>query len=361
MKKIEIYPRSSSVKYLVILSMALMFMAGCQDTDDDSDLEISMPVSVIEIKPGPIEEYINSTATVRAVKSTLIRSETEGNYRLAINRETGKTFAPGDRVQTGVTIIYIENPEYENNIKIESQKLNLDISKREYEKQQSLYDKGGVTLRDLKTSERNFIDAQYNYENALLQLKKLRITAPFTGTIINLPYYTPGTKISVGQDMVELMDFDQLYAEVYFPAKDLGRIKAGQELRVTHYALTEDTLAGTLTQVAPALDPDTRSFKAAINIENQAHLLRPGMFVKVETVVAQKDSSIVIPREVILSKRRGKTVFVVDKGAAFERIISTGIENEQQAEVLEGLKSGERLVVKGFETLRNRSKVKIVK
>ena len=48
-------------------------------------------------------------------------------------------------------------------------------------------------------------------------------------------------------------------------------------------------------------------------------------------------------------------------GAAFERIISTGIENEKQAEVLEGIKSGERLVVKGFETLRNRSKVKIVK
>ena len=52
---------------------------------------------------------------------------------------------------------------------------------------------------------------------------------------------------------------------------------------------------------------------------------------------------------------------MVDKGAAFERVISTGLENEDQVEVLEGIKENERLVIKGFETLGNHSKVKIVK
>jgi hypothetical protein len=52
---------------------------------------------------------------------------------------------------------------------------------------------------------------------------------------------------------------------------------------------------------------------------------------------------------------------VVDKGAAFRRIVTTGIENADQVEILEGLKEKDRLVIKGYETLRNRSKVKIVK
>jgi multidrug efflux pump subunit AcrA (membrane-fusion protein) len=85
------------------------------------------------------------------------------------------------------------------------------------------------------------------------------------------------------------------------------------------------------------------------------------MFVKIETIVAQKDSVIVIPKEIILSKRKGKTVYIVEKGAAQERIINTGIENADFVEIREGLKVGERLVTKGFETLHNRSKVKIVR
>jgi RND family efflux transporter MFP subunit len=161
--------------------------------------------------------------------------------------------------------------------------------------------------------------------------------------------------------MLELMNYSKLYAEVFYPAKDLDRIKMNQELRVTHYSLPDDTLGGHVTQVAPALDPETRSFKAYILVNNEQHLLRPGMFVKVETIVARKDSAIVIPKDIILSKRRGKTVYIVDKGAAFERVISTGIENEKQVEVLEGIKEKDRLVIKGFETLGNRSKVKIVK
>ncbi len=85
------------------------------------------------------------------------------------------------------------------------------------------------------------------------------------------------------------------------------------------------------------------------------------MFVKLETIVASQDSALVIPQDVILSKRRGKTVFIIEKNAAQKRVISTGLENEQMVEVLSGLKVGERLVIKGFETLRNRSKVKIVR
>jgi membrane fusion protein (multidrug efflux system) len=179
--------------------------------------------------------------------------------------------------------------------------------------------------------------------------------------IIDLPYFTPGTKVPVNQKMAELMDYSQLYAEVFYPASELYRVQTGQPIRVTHYSISTDTLPGIITQVAPALNPDTRSFEAAILVDNSEQLLRPGMFVKVETIVARKDSAIVIPKEIILSKRQGKTVFVVDKGAAFERVISTGLENAEQIEILDGLKAGDRLVIKGFETLRNRSKVKIVR
>jgi membrane fusion protein (multidrug efflux system) len=348
------------VKKLTIFLAGCILLIACGQDDIGEDLDISIPVSIVEIKPGGIEEFVNTSGTVNAIKNVILRSEVEGIYRPAQNPRTGRVYTLGDQVTTGRTIIYLDNPEYENNIKIKSLKLNLDISRREFEKQKSLYDKGGVTLRELKNAERAFIDAQYAYDNAVIQLKKLKIIAPFDGIIIDMPYYTPGTKIDVNSLMVQLMDYTKLYADVYFPAKELNRVKTGQKIRATHYSIEEDTLWGSVTQVAPALDPQTRSFKSLITIDNPESLLRPGMYVKVETIVAQKDSVIVIPKNVILAKRQGKTVFVIDKGAAFERIITTGLENKEQVEVREGLAYGDRLVTKGFETLRNRSKIKIV-
>ena len=161
--------------------------------------------------------------------------------------------------------------------------------------------------------------------------------------------------------MATFMNYRELVMETQLAAKEIGRVKAGQPLRVMNYTQEEDTLGGRVTQVSPAIDKTTRTFKALVTIDNPEWTLRPGMFVKAELIVAREDSALVIPKEVILSKQRGKTVFVVEKGAAEERIIQTGLENPRQVQVLRGLEANERLVIKGFETLRGRSKVKIVR
>jgi multidrug efflux pump subunit AcrA (membrane-fusion protein) len=85
------------------------------------------------------------------------------------------------------------------------------------------------------------------------------------------------------------------------------------------------------------------------------------MFVKADIITSRKDSAIVIPKNIILSRQKGKTVFVVDRGVAAERIIETGLENITDVEVTRGLEKNDRVVTSGFETLGNRSKVKIIK
>jgi RND family efflux transporter MFP subunit len=349
------------VKYKFSILIIIVFLFSCGEDSLDDNIEISIPVSIQEVKLSGIKEFVTTTATVNAIKNTILKAEITGNYRLAINPKTGRKFVTGDRVKNGQIIVFIDNPEHENNVKIESFKLNQDISKREFEKEQSLYEKGGVTLRELKNAERTYIDAQYSYDNSKIQIDKLTIRAPFYGKIVDLPYYTEGTKIDMNAVIVQLMDYSQLYAEVNFPVSELERIKVNQGIQVTHYNLKGDTLLGKVSQVSPTLDPETRSFGGIVLINNQNHVLRPGMFVKIETIVAQKDSVIVIPKNIILSKRKGKTVYIVEKGAAQERVINAGLENAEFVEIREGLKVGERLVTKGFETLHNRSKVKIVR
>lgn len=344
---------------MVISGTAILY--SCNNRENELDTEIAVPVTVDEVKNRSIEEFVSSTGTVLPTKEVLLKSQISGNYRLAINPATGRKYVLGDIVNADQAIIHFEDPAFENDIKIESQKLNLDISEREFNKQQSLYDKGGVTLRELKNAEISFINAKYAYENALIQLEKMTIKSLFKGVIVDLPYYTEGIRIDASLSMVKIMDYSQLYLEIKLPEKELGNVKVKQPVRIMNYSLPDDTLAGEITQLSPAIDSETRTFKGSVIISNPNLLLRPGMFVRAEIIVASKDSTIVIPKDIVLVKQRGKTVFIVDKGAAEERILRTGLENPTHIEVIDGLELNERLVISGFETLRNRSKVKIIR
>ena len=263
-------------------------------------------------------------------------------------------------MKAGALIARLEDEEYVNSVQMETNRLNMELMETELKKQESLYEKGGVTLKELKTAGINFENAKTTVTNSKLQLQKTRVVAPIDGVIVDLPYYTRGTEIASGMTIAKIMDYRTMYMDVRLPEKYIAVIKPGQEVKLTNYTIPEDTIIGNITQLSPAIDADTRTFKGTINIDNTDYLLRPGMFVKADIVTQQKDSVIVIPKNIILSRQRGKTVFVVDRGVAVERIVETGLENLTDVEITRGLEKNERVVTGGFETLSNRSKVKII-
>ena len=349
------------MKKTILALTAVIFLAACNQNQVDLSKDITVPVTVTEIQPRGIEKYIDITGSVKPAKEVQLKADMTGNYFLQTNPSTGRPFVLGDNVREGQEIIVLEDKEYENNIKLSSLKLNLDITKQVFEKQQSLYEKGGVTLTEVKTAEINFINAKYAYDDALLRLQKMHVKAPFSGTIVDLPYFTPGIKIDANVALAKLMDYSKLQMEINLPEKTMDATKPGQLVRVTNYTLPNDTLKGSLSQLSPAIDADTRSYKGIVVIDNPKLKLRPGMYAKGEIVAAAASNTIVIPKDVILSKQRGNTVFVVEKGVAFERIVQFGLENPKEVQIISGLKVKERLVTKGFETLREHSNVKEMK
>jgi RND family efflux transporter MFP subunit len=343
----------------VVLLIGLL--NGCEEEGPEIDVESAIPVGVESVALKPIREFVFATGTVHATKNAELKVEQGGYYRLESNPRTGKPFAMSDPVKKGDLIVSFDNPEFENSVQLRSKKINYDVSEREYNKQKSLYDKGGVTLRELTDAEQAFINAGYSYDNAVLQLEKLRFVAPFDGMLVDLTYFSPGQKVEAGATVAQVMDYRKLYAAVSLPGKEMGRVEVGQPVQVFNYAYPEDTLSGAVTQVSPALDPESRTFKVNVLVDNDSLILRPGMFVKIDIVVAEKAEAIVIPKDIILDKRRGKTVFVVQKGVALERQIDIGLSNPTEVEVISGLEADERLVVRGYETLRDRSKIKVIK
>jgi RND family efflux transporter MFP subunit len=348
-------------KSIFIIAVTLIALTGCRNQEQNLNADVEVPVSVENIKLKSIEEFINTTGTAVPKGEILLKSKITASYYLEKNPETGRFWQLGDKIKAGALIARLEDKEYVNSIKLETNQLNMELTESELKKQESLYEKGGVTLKDLKTAGINYENAKSTVENSKLQLDKTRVVAPIDGVIVDLPYYTQTTQIETGSTIAKIMDYQVMYMDVQLPEKYISIIKPGQPAKLTNYTIPEDTIVGSITQLSPAINADTRTFKGNISVNNPKYLLRPGMFVKVDIVTNHKDSVIVIPKAIILSRQRGKTVFTYDRGIVAEKIIETGLENVTEVEVTKGLAKNERIVISGFETLSNKSKVKIIK
>lgn len=351
---------SNYLKITGLLSLGLILLS-CNNNRNSSVSDTTTPVWIEDVQTRSIEEYITTTGTAKASKTITLKTETNGAYSLQTNPKTGKPYQLGDIVESGAVIVRLENREYENNVQLESKKLQIQIDEKEWEGQKILYDKGGATQKDVNNAENSYINAKLALETAYITLGKLNIKSPFKGVIVSLPYFTPGVEVANGTEVAGVMDYSKMYVETQFPENTLTKLEVGQQVHITNYNIKSDTLKGVLTQLSPAINEETRTFSGYITIDNPRLKLRPGMFAKADVVTVRKDSVLAIPKDIVKNRRGGKLVYTVNRNSAEEKVIHTGISDDKYIEVEKGLEAGDKIVVKGYEWLRNRSKVKVMK
>src|SRR5512133_144939 len=200
-------------KNIIFLAIALALVSGCKNQDQALTADVEIPVSVEDLKLKSIEEFINTTGTAFPKGEIVMKSKIGAAYYLGTNPQTGRLWQLGDKVKAGALIARLEDEEYVNSVKLETNQLNMELMETELRKQESLYEKGGVTLKELKTAGINYENAKTTVVNAKLQLGKTRITAPIDGVIVELPYYTQGTQVETGVTIVKIMDYRTMFMD----------------------------------------------------------------------------------------------------------------------------------------------------
>lgn len=257
------------MKKPVLIILLAIALASCRNQDQNLTADVEIPVSVQDITLKPIEEFINTTGTAYPKGQIELKSKISANYYLEKNPQTGRPWKMGDRIKAGDLIARLEDREYIISVKLETTQLNLELAESELKKQESLYEKGGVTLKELKTASIEYENAKTNLETAKLQMGKTRIVSPINGVLVDLRYYTQGTQIESGSIIAGVMDYQTMYMEVQLPEKYISILKPGQEVRLTNYTIPEDTIMGHVTQLSPAINADTRTFKGSVEISTQ--------------------------------------------------------------------------------------------
>jgi len=141
---------------------------------------------------------------------------------------------------------------------------------------------------------------------------------------------------------------------------EIGKIKAGREVTLKFSAYPGKTFQGKVDAVSPVVDPDDKTCKVVITVDNPEESIKPGMHAEVEIAAEIHPGLLLIPQSAILNRSGKKLVFVVRDGLAKWEYIEVGLENEEFAEVIGNIEEGEPVIVEGHFTLAHDARVTVI-
>lgn len=219
--------------------------------------------------------------------------------------------------------------------------------------------KEGPTRTEIAVAEAAVEEARAKLGLAQAKLEECVLTAPFAGIVTRVDVRA-GDLATPRTPLLKMMDPDSLVVRFAIPEARASDLKEGAQAEIQLDAVPEKTFAAETVRIYPQLQRNTRTRLAEAKIVDK-HPLLPGEFARVAVAIRQSGQALVVPDKAVLATPRGeRMLFVVDeKNVARRRILTTGIEQGRQLEVLEGLKSGEQVVVEGNEKLRDGMTVKV--
>lgn len=338
--------------------------AGCTPDDRGPDVEFRVPVTVRDVETGTVEDRIVATGGLRAEEIVSLRAETSGLLYPARN-ERGRRLMEGDRVAAGTRIAEIRGDDVRLAARTEATHSRLLEAQRDYESKKQLFADGLISQQEFGPAEAALAEAQLEWERSKLTETRSRLVTPLAGVVLTLARdedgmpFADGQIVSQGYVVAQIAPVGRLIAEVDLVGPDVARVAPGQNARVRHHAFEERPFEGTVLRLAPTLDPRTRTLRAEVEIDNGDGVLRPGMFVEVTMIADRRTDVPVVPRDAVAERGGTKVVFVLDGQKVSQRNVVLGLGDDDVVEVREGLTPGERIVVRGLETLSDGVRVRV--
>ena len=218
----------------------------------------------------------------------------------------------------------------------------------------------------LKASARQKLKLFDVSEDQIAQLEKmrqpqrtLRVDAPINGIVVE-KNAVQGQMVEAGMRLYRLADLEIVWVQSQIYEQDLSLLKLGQEAEVSLSYLPDRKFRGRITYIYPTVDEKTRTARVRMEFHNPGLFLKPGMFATVELHAELEPDAVLIPDTAVLRSGDKKTVFVALENGKFEpRAVTIGPRGENdQYEVLSGLKEGERVVTSGQFLLDSESQLR---
>ena len=197
-------------------------------------------------------------------------------------------------------------------------------------------------------------EAEIAAKQAMIRKKAIR--APFAGEL-GIRIINPGQYLAPGDEIVQLVGLDPIYAEYSLPERHLSELHVGQALTVRVQAYPESVFEGSIYAISPSIQTASRSVRIRALLSNPDGRLRPGMFAEVDTLLEERDRVLTLPERAVTYNPYGESVFVVNEADGKKTValtqIKTGQVRDGRVEIVSGLDEGTEVVSDGHNKLRN--------
>jgi membrane fusion protein (multidrug efflux system) len=292
----------------------------------------------------------------------------------------------GDFVNANQLLVEIDHTDYLHAVnqakanlaaaraKVTQQDASVRNAKLTLDRMRALIKDQFVSQQDLDNAEVNTDAAIAAQESLRAQVKQMEVAlaqaetnlaysyirAPFSGYIaernLDLGAYVTGAATSTSttsRGILSLHDIDIVRTLIEVVEKDVPLIKLGQKAEVRAEAYPDRAFEGTVTRVVQALNRATRTMTVELDLPNKDHLLKGGMFARVEVLVGKHANALQIPIDAVSRLEEEQYVYIVRDGKAERVSVDIGVRDENRVEITNGLIGDEQVIVSGKDLVQS--------
>ena len=171
------------------------------------------------------------------------------------------------------------------------------------------------------------------------------VFAPASGVVSKIGA-RPGAQVTPGQSIVTIAGLSRVLVIAEVPEASLGDIRPGLPVRISFAAMPGEVRDGRIDYIFPSLDPQARTARVRVTLDNPGGRLRQGMFANVQ-IMGTGGTALVVPSEAIIDTGRRKIVIVRRNNSYLPVEVGTGRDSGEWTQILSGLSRGEEVVASG--------------
>lgn len=308
-------------------------------------------VEVTQPERSLVRDELITFGSLRSDESTVIRPELGGRLAAVHFRE-------GEAVKAGELLVSLDDAIAR--AELAQAQANLDLAEKSFQRTQLLFTRGASNAQAQDEAQSQQQAARASLALAQARLDKTQIRAPYDG-VLGLRQVSVGDYLSAGQDLVNLEVLDPLKVDFRIPQKAVSQVRLGQAIELSLDAYPGERFKGAIIALNPRLDEVGRSQAIRAQVDNQDQRLKPGQFVKVSVILAERPQALLIPEEAVMPMGQLLFVNLVVDGKVERRQIRIGQRLRGKAEVVEGLQGDETLISAGWQKVAPGRAVRTVK
>ena len=323
---------------LLSLGCGLAIACGSESTSSTPAGPPPAVVEAVALAPETIHEQIDLVGQLDADESVVLKPEMGGVIaEVAVDE--------GQEVEAGALLFRLRDSE--QRAVLAAAEADRVLAERAHDRARQLMTQGVLAGAELDRVVAERDAARARLEHARVNLERTEIRAPFAG-MLGARLVSPGDRVSPERELVRLDAVARLKLVFTLPEIVVGLAHVGTPLTVRVAAWPDESFAGVVYFVAPAVETRTRRLLVKAHVQNEARRLRPGMFANVELEVAARADRLLVPESALVQDGAGTFVWrIAEDGTAARAPIEVGLRHDGRVEVVTGLAAGDRVVSAG--------------